>query len=68
MSADWSKQIGFTLIELLLAVGLGILMTGLMLQIYSSNRAISHSQQGVVQIQQNGRFADYFRLSRVLCG
>ena len=60
MRKNCTKQPGYSLIELLLSIGLGILMTTIMLQVFSSNKAISRSQEGLAQIQQNGRFADFF--------
>ena len=48
---------GFTLIELMIALVLGLLVMGMVITVYLSNMQASRFQNGLLRVQENGRFA-----------
>jgi len=54
------KQHGFSLIELLIALTLGLIITGVVVQIFSSSRSTYDLEEGLAQVQEQGRFAMEF--------
>ena len=52
-----SYEHGFTLVELMVALVLGLLVLGMVLTAYLSNMQASRFQNGVLRVQENGRFA-----------
>lgn len=54
------NQNGFTLVELLVALGLGILLLGIVITIYLSSKATSRAATGVARSQEATRFATHF--------
>ena len=52
-----SRQRGFNLLEILVALSLGAFVLAGMIQIYVSNQYSARYQQGLSQIQEQGRFA-----------
>jgi type IV pilus assembly protein PilW len=53
-------QRGISLIELLLSIGLGLIVSLFLLEIYTSNKTTYRVQEGLAQLQQTGRLASYF--------
>ncbi len=55
-----SKQRGFSLVELMIALALGTLITLAAVQLFSTNQRTFQLQQGLTDVQEQGRFAlDY---------
>lgn len=48
---------GFTLIELMVALVLGLLVIGMLVTVYLGNMRSSQFQNGLLRVQENGRFA-----------
>ncbi|HUF71503.1 MAG TPA: PilW family protein [Gammaproteobacteria bacterium] len=51
------RQRGVTLVELMVALVLGLLITGGVLQVFAANRASYEFNDGLSRLQENGRFA-----------
>jgi type IV pilus assembly protein PilW len=51
------QQAGFTLVELLIALGLGVLLSFGLLQIFQSSRIIASTETALSRVQETGRFA-----------
>lgn len=51
------SQFGVTLIELMIAVTLGLLVTGAIVQVFIGNRETYAFNEGLSRLQENGRFA-----------
>jgi len=60
-----SNQSGYSLVELMVAMVLGLLLVGGVVQVFQSGKASYRVQEGLGRLQENGRFADFY-LSRVL--
>ena len=54
-----NKQLGFSLLEVFIALGLGALMTAAVITFFAGNKVNYNIQQGLAQLQENGRFAEY---------
>lgn len=52
-----ARQRGVTLVELMVALLLGLLITGGVLQVFAANRASYEFNDGLSRLQENGRFA-----------
>lgn len=52
-----SHEQGFTLVELMVALVLGLLVLGMVITAYLGNTQASRFQNGVLRVQENGRFA-----------
>lgn len=48
---------GFSLIELMVALALGLLVVGAMIQLFAGNRATYNANEALARVQENGRFA-----------
>ena len=48
---------GFSLVELMVALTLGLVVMGLVLTVYMNNMAAAQFQNGLLRVQENGRFA-----------
>lgn len=51
------QQVGVTLVELMVALMLGLLITGGLVQVFSANRVNYGFNEGLSRLQENGRFA-----------
>lgn len=58
-----NKQTGFGIVELMIAIALGILITGGLIQLFATNKTSFRMQDGLARQQENFRFAHYY-LSR----
>ena len=52
-----TKQQGVTLVELMITLLLGLIITAGVIQIFISNKATYSTQEGIVQMNENMRFA-----------
>jgi type IV pilus assembly protein PilW len=60
MSLMMNKQNGFSIVELMIALALGSLITLAAVQLFSTNQRTFQLQQGLTDVQEQGRFAlDY---------
>lgn len=50
-------QRGLSLIELMVAITLGLLLTGGMIQLFSSSKVTFQTNDAIARVQENGRFA-----------
>ena len=57
LSTPGARQRGLTMIELMIGMVLGLVMTGLVIQIFLSNRQTSRFAEAMSLIQEQGRFA-----------
>lgn len=57
MKMTLHKQQGLTLIELMIALVISLLILAGLLTVYQSNKDASRTHDGLVQVQENGRFA-----------
>lgn len=57
--SDKAQQ-GFSLIELMIALTLGLIITGVVVQIFSSSRSTYDLEEGLAEVQEQGRFAMEF--------
>ncbi len=48
---------GFSLIEMMVAITLGLLLTGGLIQLFSSTKVTFNSNEALARVQENGRFA-----------
>ena len=48
---------GFSLIELMVAITLGLLLTGGLIQLFTSTKVTFNSNEALARVQENGRFA-----------
>ncbi len=55
-----SRQQGLSLLELLLAMALGLVLVGSALQIFLSQRHTFSVNEGLMRVQENGRFTHYW--------
>lgn len=55
-SATIGKQTGLSLIELMVALALGLLVVGAMIQLFAGNRATFNANEALARVQENGRF------------
>lgn len=55
-----NQQQGYTLVELLVAISLGLLLTGAVVQSYMATRQTSRVTEGISRVQENARFAIHF--------
>lgn len=53
------KVSGFSIIEFMISISLGALLITAMVGVYISNKTSSQIQQGLVKIQENGRFISH---------
>jgi len=51
------RQHGLSLVELMVAITLGLLLTGGMLQLFESSKVTFNTNDAVARVQENGRFA-----------
>ena len=51
---------GFTLIELMIALTLGLIITGVIVQVFTSTRSTYDLETGLSEVQEQGRFAMEF--------
>ncbi len=51
------KMRGLTLLELMIAMTLGLIMIGGFITVFQSNRITMRAQEGLTQVQENGRIA-----------
>ncbi len=51
---------GFTLIELMIALTLGLIITGVIVQVFTSTRSTNDLETGLSEVQEQGRFAMEF--------
>jgi type IV pilus assembly protein PilW len=58
-------QRGFSLIELMIALTLGLVITGVVVQVFSSSRSTYDLEEGLAEIQEQGRFAMEFLASDI---
>ena len=49
-------QTGFSLIELMIALALGLIISGAIIQVMVSSRVTQGVNQAVTSVQENGRF------------
>ena len=52
-----SASSGFSLIELMVAITLGLLLTGGLIQLFNSTKVTFNSNEALARVQENGRFA-----------
>ena len=52
-----NKLPGFSLVELMVALTLGLLVVGAMIQLFAGNRATFNANEALARVQENGRFA-----------
>ena len=52
-----TRHNGFSLIELMVAITLGLLLTGGLIQLFSSSRVTFQTNDALARVQENGRFA-----------
>jgi type IV pilus assembly protein PilW len=58
-SPDWkrqSKQLGLSLVELMIALTLGLLLLGLVIQVFVSQRQTFSAGEALARVQENNRF------------
>jgi len=58
-------QFGMTLVELMVALTLGLIITGAVIQTYLSSKQTFRMSNGVNRIQENARFAHFFLTNEV---
>lgn len=51
---------GFSIVELMVAITLGLIVTGAVIQIFVASRSTYNFEEGVARMQENGRFAIEF--------
>ncbi len=51
------RQRGFTLVEILIALVIGLILTGGIIQVFSSTRQSNRVQEAISRMQENGRMA-----------
>jgi len=51
---------GFSLVELMIALTLGLIITGVIVQVFTSTRSTNDLETGLSQVQEQGRFAMEF--------
>jgi type IV pilus assembly protein PilW len=56
MSNNRSKQKGFTLVELMISLVLGLIISGAVIQILSSNTVTDGLNRAIANAQESGRF------------
>lgn len=54
------KQQGFSLLELMIALSIGLIITGAILEIFFGGLLIFNTQSGLAKLQENARFATNF--------
>lgn len=54
------NQKGFSLIELMIALTLGLIITGVVVQVFSSSRTTYDLEEGLAEVQEQARFAMEF--------
>lgn len=59
------SQKGFSLIELMIALTLGLVITGVIVQVFSSSRSTYDLEEGLAEVQEQGRFAMEFLSSDI---
>jgi len=52
-----SASSGFSLIELMVAITLGLLLTGGLIQLFNSTKVTFNASEALARVQENGRFA-----------
>ncbi len=56
----FNKSSGMSLVELMIAVALGIIITGGLIEIFINNKLTYRVQDGLARLQENGRYAHYY--------
>jgi type IV pilus assembly protein PilW len=59
------RQAGLSLVELMIAMLLGLILIGGVIKIYLSSKSSYRLEQGVAQVQEEGRFAIHFISNKV---
>lgn len=57
LQAGGAGQRGYSLVELMVAIALGLSLTAGVLQIFVSSKATYRAMEGLVRVQENGRFS-----------